>query len=194
MDQIHFILGESGNASTSTFLSLPPAYVIENGWTLKAPDTIVTRERTRLEEQEKGSRRTWTSTVEGGKRIEVDDWRSCLCIRLKHERGWGLGNVCPESICVIWTFKYENGIRYRITKREQIYIFDYFRPSLCFPIAARACFPAKMVKTLRIPPYSNTSPSLRSTQYQKRRPSNAPRSAMNGRTFSEKMNLMRGTI
>jgi hypothetical protein len=72
MDQIHFTLGETSIASASTSPSPPPAYAIENRWTLRTADTMGARERTRLEEQTKNSHGTWVSTVERGRTTEVD--------------------------------------------------------------------------------------------------------------------------
>ncbi len=45
-----------------------------------------------------------------------------------------------------------------------------------------ARFPAAAVARPRIALYASTWPSLRATQYQRRRPSNAPRRAVNART------------
>ena len=74
MDQIHFTVGETHWGDTSTSTPLPPAYTIENNWTMKAADMVSARERSRREEtvkQELG--RTWASTVEKGRAMEVKD-------------------------------------------------------------------------------------------------------------------------
>lgn len=54
----------------------------------------------------------------------------------------------------------------------------------------KACFPVKKVMTARPAPYNKTSPSLRSTQYQKSSASNAPSVRVNGRMLGE---VSRGT-
>jgi hypothetical protein len=70
MDQIHFTVGEAHETSTST--PLPPAYTIENKWTMKLADTVGARERRRQEETTKqGLERTRESRVERGRTMEV---------------------------------------------------------------------------------------------------------------------------
>jgi hypothetical protein len=71
MDQIHFTVGKTHDTTTTS--PLPPAYTIENKWTMRAADAVGARERSRREETVKqGSGRTWESTVERGRRMEVD--------------------------------------------------------------------------------------------------------------------------
>jgi hypothetical protein len=72
MDHIHFTIGETGSVSTSTSPSPPPAYAIENRWTLKAADTMGAWERIKLDEQGKGLEGTWALTIVKGRDREVN--------------------------------------------------------------------------------------------------------------------------
>jgi hypothetical protein len=71
MDQIHFTIG--GAHGTTTITPLPPAYTIENKWTMKTDDTVGARERSRREETVKQQLgKIWRSTVERGQNMEAD--------------------------------------------------------------------------------------------------------------------------